>query len=1853
MAKTIMTTNRIIKIPFIILVFAVNLIANGGDVPATKTHQLSDANDVPEGLAKADWQSIRAAYEAGRHAFMPVEGGWQARNPGQQWTTKFDGRGFIAQPRGADWQWGLELKSFGFAGQERAVGGEASKSVVRAEGQRLTYGWDETVQEWFVNDTRGLEHGFTVRQRPQGSTEAPLQFDLAVRGTLLAQVAADGQGVEFCDASGATVLNYTGLKVWDADGKVLASHFEAKGGTQVRLLVAEKGARYPLTIDPIAQQAYLKASNTGSADYFGASVAVSGDTVVVGAWLEDSSTTGVNSTPNEGAIDSGAAYVFVRSGTTWSQQAYLKASNTGANSYFGTSVAVSGDTVIVGANGENSSTTGVNSTPDEGAATSGAAYVFTRSGATWSQQAYLKASNTGAGDSFGFSVGLSGETAVIGAINEDSSTTGVNGTSDDSAPNSGAAYVFVRSGTTWSQQAYLKASNTWEFDSFGYSVAVSVDSVIVGASEEDSSTTGVNSTPNDSAYSSGAAYVFVRSGTTWSQQAYLKASNSGQQDNFGWAVAVSGDTAVVGAREEGSSTTGVNSAPNNSAPGSGAAYVFVRSGTTWIQQAYLKPGHAGGGGQFGYSVAVSGDTVVVGARFESSSTTGVNSTPSGLTIHAGAAYTFSRFGTTWSQQAYLKASNTVESVLFGASVAVSGDTVIVGALGESSSTTGVNSTPNNNASSAGAAYIFTGFPVPDITVAQAGPVGDGGSVDVGAVLVGSSSAPLTFTISNAGTADLRLGALTKDGTSIEDFSVDTTGMVTTLTPGISTTFTVTFSPTGTGQKTTTLRIASNVSEVENPFDIVLTGKGEVPPTLSAVTIASSNATTALAKLTDTVTLSFTASEAIQTPSVTLLGVAASVANPSGNNWTATATVGAGTVEGQAAFSISAIDLAGNAALAVTATTDASSVTVDRTLPSMTPVTIASNNASPVLARQGNQVVLSFTTSEAIQTPSVTLLGVAATVANPSGNNWTATATVSAGTLEGVATFSISAIDLAGNAAQAATTTTNGSSVVVDKTGPTLTLPSDIDEITNLPTGRPVSFVVSATDAVDPAPSVLATPASGSNFPVGTTTVNATATDVAGNVSQGSFQVMVRLVRPEMTVSGNGQLIAIGDVTPEAVDHTDFGEVPLINTQVRRTFSIGNEGNGVLNLTGTPAVAIGGPGAQDFEVTVVPQSSVPIDGTTTFEVTFDPRLPGQRKATVSIVSNDLVRTPYTFAISGFGALSAPLSQTISFTAPGTFYLGQSSVALNAYATSGLPVMLSVVSGPATIAGNILTLTGSGTVKVQATQAGGGNYKAAAPVMRSLTVKTDPMVLTLVNLNQPYDSLPKPVTTVGTTDSVDITYKVGGVYGYAVPFNAGSYAVKAVAGGVTKNGTLVITKAPLYITPDDKRKFAGQPNPALTLQASGYQGTDMAADVLTKPVVLSTKAKTSSPGGLYPIKSGGGASANYVLIHRPGTLVVESFAGPYEALLVDGTALPVGKLNVTVASSSKSFTGKLFTASAATALSLSGSVTTDTDLEEGTGSASVTKNGVLYDVTFTMPLDGDVSASVTRDATPESSASDGCKLLVLPSATKVTYSGASTAVLEPAIPEADTVPVGAGWAQGTTSTKGVLTLKGKLGDGTAFTTALSPDREADPGYRVFVQPCKPARSGAYLAGAFRQVVSSGAVGSREMRGVAGAPITWVKAGLSSDSSYRTSFGPVTTMMTLDPWLRPAGSDTLAVRLGLTGGTFGVQHSDTGSLSNPKLPSSVALSAKNVVSVLLPQTAPPNITKWKTTINASLGTFTGSFELLDITEKRTVPFSGVLRQPSSGADTLIGDGHFMLPALKTAPSNAKVSGEILFSR
>src|SRR5439155_783665 len=217
-----------------------------------------------------------------------------------------------------------------------------------------------TVHQRPTEPERGCVRSTSRSSSDDWQQDRSLLFTLAVRGGLRPEVQADESGVSFVDGDGVVALTYAGLTVRDADGRKLPARFESVSAG-VRLAIDERGARYPLTIDPIAQQAYLKASNSHANDNFGISVAVSGDTVVIGSPYESSNAVGVNGNQSDNSAPfSGAAYVFVRNGTNWSQQAYLKASNTGPNDLFGGSVSLSGDTVVVGSLLESSDASGVN-----------------------------------------------------------------------------------------------------------------------------------------------------------------------------------------------------------------------------------------------------------------------------------------------------------------------------------------------------------------------------------------------------------------------------------------------------------------------------------------------------------------------------------------------------------------------------------------------------------------------------------------------------------------------------------------------------------------------------------------------------------------------------------------------------------------------------------------------------------------------------------------------------------------------------------------------------------------------------------------------------------------------------------------------------------------------------------------------------------------------------------------------------------------------------------------------------------------------------------------------------------------------------------------------------------------------------------------------------------------------------------------------------------------------------------------------------------------------------------------------------------------------------------------------------
>lgn len=446
------------------------------------------------------------------------------------------------------------------------------------------------------------------------------------------------------------------------------------------------------TAQTFAQRVYLKASEPGRNDGLGYSVALDGDTLAVGL---------------PGAVgDAGAALIFTRRDGQWRQQAVLTASNADVDDRFGTCVALDGDTLAVGAPGEDSG--GEEAGPaDNSAAAAGAVYVFTRRDGEWMQEAHVKAAHADAGDLFGTSVALDGETLAIGAPGEDGIGTGVNegDQTDNARRNSGAVYVFERQDNAWRQEAYAKASNPDRFDDFGYSVALDGDTLAAGAPQEGSRGTGVDGpdqADNSTEYS-GAVYVFSRVGERWRQDAYLKASNTGPNDRFGFSLAIDDRTLVVGA------PSGVGDFEDSPIT-AGAVYVFTRSDGGWRQQDYLTASGSDIADQFGFSVALDGDSLGVGAPFEASRGTGVNGPdPQNNSAEAaGAAYVFTRRDGQWGERAYLKASNTDAGDEFGHAVALAGDTLASGAPAEKSRGRGINGAgqANNTSGLYGAVYVY-------------------------------------------------------------------------------------------------------------------------------------------------------------------------------------------------------------------------------------------------------------------------------------------------------------------------------------------------------------------------------------------------------------------------------------------------------------------------------------------------------------------------------------------------------------------------------------------------------------------------------------------------------------------------------------------------------------------------------------------------------------------------------------------------------------------------------------------------------------------------------------------------------------------------------------------------------------------------------------------------------------------------------------------------------------------------------------------------------------------------------------------------------------------------------------------
>ena len=356
----------------------------------------------------------------------------------------------------------------------------------------------------------------------------------------------------------------------------------------------------------------IQASDGTAKDQFGLSVAISGSTLIVGARRQDS-----------GGSDAGAAYIFEKSGSTWVQTQIIQASDAQKNDKFGQDVAISGTIAIVGAPEE-----------DAGGSNAGAAYIFEKIGSTWTEKTKLTASDAQASDQFGYVVAISGTRVIVGAPKEDTPSS-----------NAGAAYIFEKSGLTWSQIVKLQGNDTTGNDWFGINVAISGTTAIVGARYQDS---GANN--------AGAAYIFEESGGTWSQTQKIQSSPPVVNAQFGIAVAINGTKAIVGAYRENGSR--------------GAAYVFEKNGT-WSQTAKLTASDAQGGDYFGFSVALSGTTIVVSAYLED---TGGN--------RAGAGYFFRKSGSAWPETQKVMASDPDPGDHFAFSVAtLDGTTAVFGAQG--------------------------------------------------------------------------------------------------------------------------------------------------------------------------------------------------------------------------------------------------------------------------------------------------------------------------------------------------------------------------------------------------------------------------------------------------------------------------------------------------------------------------------------------------------------------------------------------------------------------------------------------------------------------------------------------------------------------------------------------------------------------------------------------------------------------------------------------------------------------------------------------------------------------------------------------------------------------------------------------------------------------------------------------------------------------------------------------------------------------------------------------------------------------------------------------------------------------
>jgi hypothetical protein len=542
------------------------------------------------------------------------------------------------------------------------------------------------------------------------------------------------------------------------------------------------------------QTADVRAAN----DNFGQSVAIDGNFAIIGANQEDEDVLGENTLNN-----AGAAFIYKNDGNGWAFYQKIVATDRNTGDFFGASVDIDGDYIVVGAYQEDENASGSATMSN-----TGSAYIFKNIEGTWTQIQKICASDRFTDDYFGYSIGISGDFIAVGAYQEDEDEVGAN-----PQEKAGSVYIFRNNEGTWEETQKLVASDRSAADYLGCSLSIDGTNLVVGAYLEDENATG-------SAYlnNSGSAYVFSYDGSEWSQEKKLVANDRGSEDFFGFTVSISGDFIAIGAYQEDESSTGTANMPN-----AGSAYIFKNNAGTWSQFAKLTASDRDDGDQYGFSVSLYNNYLVVSATLEDEDAVGNNTY-----FNAGSAYVYEFDNNVWQQVQKIVPADRATTDAFGNAVAMGNYSTIVTANMEDHDLNGENFFTNS-----GSAYFFKKSSWMEVSAAGT-KYPSGSTIDFGYAVAGQNSTSRDFVIYNDGGDTIELSsipAIELLGANMSEYIVNQTEIITILAPGESTSFSVDFNPAATGDRVAFINIANNTAV--NPFVFNFTGTGTTNSIISS------------------------------------------------------------------------------------------------------------------------------------------------------------------------------------------------------------------------------------------------------------------------------------------------------------------------------------------------------------------------------------------------------------------------------------------------------------------------------------------------------------------------------------------------------------------------------------------------------------------------------------------------------------------------------------------------------------------------------------------------------------------------------------------------------------------------------------------------------------------------------------------------------------------------------------------------------------------------------------------------------------------------------------------------------------